>query len=62
MADPGIKNIIVKKELLGKVTTENGRIARFRLVSEDKNRKSAWSQIFVVNLLKKFHYKKLINF
>jgi hypothetical protein len=49
MADSGIKNIIVKKELLGKVTTENGRIARFRLVSEDKNRKSAWSQIFVVN-------------
>ena len=49
MADSGIKNIVVKKELLGKITTENGRIARFRLVSEDKNRKSAWSQIFSVN-------------
>lgn len=49
MADSGIKNIIVKKELLGKITTENGRVARFRLVSEDKNRKSAWSQIFSVN-------------
>lgn len=49
MADSGIKNIIVKKELLGKVTSENGRVARFRLVSEDKNRKSAWSQIFLVN-------------
>jgi hypothetical protein len=49
MADSGIKNIIVKKELLGKVTSENGRVARFRLVSEDKNRKSAWSQIFLVD-------------
>ena len=49
MADPGIKNIVVKKELLGKITSENGRVARFRLVSEDKNRKSAWSQIFSVN-------------
>jgi hypothetical protein len=49
VADPGIKNVIVKKELLGKVTSTNGRVARFRLVAEDKNRKSAWSQIFLVN-------------
>ena len=48
MADSGIKNVIVKKELLGKVTSENGRVVRFRLVAEDKNRKSAWSQIFVI--------------
>jgi len=49
VADPGIKNIIIKKDLLGKVTSDNGRVARFRLVSEDKNRKSAWSQVFLVN-------------
>jgi hypothetical protein len=49
MADPGIKNVIVKKEFLGKVTSENGRVIRFRLVAEDKNRKSAWSQIFMIN-------------
>lgn len=49
MADPGIKNVIVKKELLGKVTSDNGRVARFRILAEDKNRKSAWSQIFLVN-------------
>jgi len=49
VADPGIKNVIIKKELLGKITSENKRVARFRLVSEDKNRKSAWSQIFLVN-------------
>jgi hypothetical protein len=49
VADVGIKNVIVKKELLGKVTSENGRVARFRIIAEDKNRKSAWSQVFLVN-------------
>jgi hypothetical protein len=48
MADPGIKNVVIKKELLGKVTQDNGRVVRFRMVAEDKNRKSAWSQIFLV--------------
>lgn len=49
MADAGIKNVIIKKEFLGKVSSENGRVIRFRIVAEDKNRKSAWSQIFLVN-------------
>jgi hypothetical protein len=49
VADTGIKNVVVKKEFLGKVSSENGRVIRFRLVAEDKNRKSAWSQIFMVN-------------
>lgn len=44
--DPGIKNIIVKKELLGKVTAANTKVLRFRIVAEDKNRKSAYSPIF----------------
>jgi len=47
MADKGIKNVIIKKELLGKVTSSNSRVVRFRLVSEDKNRKSAYSKIFI---------------
>jgi hypothetical protein len=49
VADIGIKNVVIKKEFLGKVSSENGRVIRFRLVAEDKNRKSAWSQIFMVN-------------
>jgi hypothetical protein len=49
VADAGIKNVLVKKEFLGKVSSENGRVIRFRIVAEDKNRKSAWSQIFFVN-------------
>lgn len=44
--DPGIKNIIIKKESLGKVTENNKTALRFRVVSEDKNRKSAYSPIF----------------
>lgn len=47
MADKGIKNVIIKKDLLGKVTSSNSRIVRFRIVSEDKNRKSAYSKIFI---------------
>lgn len=47
MADKGIKNIVIKKDLLGKVTSSNSRIVRFRLISEDKNRKSAYSKIFI---------------
>ena len=44
--DKGIKNVIIKKELLGKVTSSNAKILRFRIVAEDKNRKSAYSPIF----------------
>jgi hypothetical protein len=49
MADKGIKNVIIKKDLLGKVTSSNERVARFRIITEDKNRKSSWSQIFMVD-------------
>jgi hypothetical protein len=47
--DKGIKNVIIKQELLGKVSSGNSRIVRFRIVSEDKNRKSAYSKIFITN-------------
>jgi hypothetical protein len=49
MADKGIKNVVVKKDLLGKVTSSNSRVARFRIISEDQNRKSAYSKIFITN-------------
>jgi hypothetical protein len=47
MSDTGIKNIVIKKELLGKVTSSNSRVVRFRIISEDQNRKSAFSKIFI---------------
>lgn len=43
--DPGIKNVVIKKQLLGKVTGNNKTVLRFRVVAEDKNRKSAYSPI-----------------
>ena len=43
--DPGIKNVVIKKEFLGKVTGNNKTVLRFRIVAEDKNRKSAYSPI-----------------
>ncbi len=49
MADKGIKNIVIKKDLLGRVTSSNSRVIRFRLVAEDQNRKSAFSKIFITN-------------
>ena len=49
MADKGIKNVVIKKDLLGKVTSSNARVVRFRIVSEDKNRKSAYSKIFITD-------------
>ena len=48
MSDKGIKNVTIKKDSLGKVTSSNSRIVRFRIVAEDKNRKSAYSKIFIV--------------
>lgn len=45
--DKGIKNVVIKRDSLGKVTGKNSVVLRFRIVSEDKNRKSAYSQIFV---------------
>jgi len=49
MADKGIKNVVIKKDLLGNVTSSNSRVVRFRLIAEDRNRKSAYSKIFVTN-------------
>ena len=43
--DPRIKNVVIKKELLGKVTENNKTVLRFRIVAEDKNRKSSYSPI-----------------
>jgi len=49
MSDKGIKNVVIKKELLGKVTSSNSRVIRFRVTAEDQNRKSAFSKIFITN-------------
>jgi hypothetical protein len=44
MSDPGIKNVIIRKEFLPALSGENiGYVVRYRIVSEDRNRTSHWS-------------------
>lgn len=49
MADSGIKKVIIPKASLPSVNQLNQHIVRFRIVSEDRNRTSEWSQKFLIN-------------
>jgi hypothetical protein len=49
VADPGIKKVIIQNKVLGDVTTDNKYLLRYRIVSDDKNRVSAWSPVFSLN-------------
>lgn len=48
MATPGIKNVVVSSQDLPAVNTNNEYIVRYRIVSDDKNRYSQWSPMFLV--------------
>lgn len=49
MATPGIKNVIVLKQDLPAVNSDNQYTVRYRIVTDDRNRYSEWSPIFLVN-------------
>ena len=49
MADRGIKKVVIPKTSLTDVTPDNKYLVRYRIVSEDKNRVSAWSPVFSLN-------------
>jgi hypothetical protein len=49
MADSGIKKVLIPKAQLPSVSQDNKYTVRFRIVSEDRNRFSEWSQKFVVD-------------
>lgn len=49
MADSGIKKVVIPKTSLIDVTSENQYLIRYRIVSDDKNRVSAWSPVFSLN-------------
>jgi hypothetical protein len=49
VADRGIKKVIIPKSSLPSVNGLNQHIVRFRIVSEDRNRFSEWSQKFLVD-------------
>jgi hypothetical protein len=48
MADQGIKKVRIPKNQLPPVGDDNEHLIRYRVVSDDKNRSSHWSPIFVV--------------
>ena len=48
MADKGIKNVIVLKQDLPAVNSENQYSVRYRIITDDKNRYSEWSPTFLV--------------
>jgi hypothetical protein len=51
MADRGIKKVVIPKSTLPNVTPDNKYFVRYRIVSQDKNRVSAWSPTFELNAI-----------
>ena len=49
MADAGIKKVVVPKSSLPSVNDNNEHLVRFRIVSDDRNRYSQWSPIYLVS-------------
>lgn len=49
MPDSGIKKVIIPKSSLPSVTESNQYLVRYRIVTEDRNRVSGWSPVFVLN-------------
>lgn len=49
MATPGIKNVVVSKSSLPAVTSDNKYLIRYRIISDDRNRYSQWSPVYLVD-------------
>jgi hypothetical protein len=49
MADAGIKKVTIPKSSLPSVSDSNQHLVRFRVVSDDRNRYSQWSPIYLVS-------------
>lgn len=62
MADQGIKKAIIKKEDLPAFNGElQNYLVRYRVVSEDKNRSSHWSQYYEVDVKPEIDRDRVIN-
>ena len=48
MADSGIKNVRIFRSKLPTVPLNGDYLIRYRIVSEDKNKTSHWSQIYSI--------------
>lgn len=49
MATPGIKNVVVTRQSLPAVNSENKYILRYRIITDDRNRYSQWSPMYLVD-------------
>jgi len=49
MSDSGIKKVVIPKSSLVELTSDNKYLIRYRIVSDDRNRVSAWSPVFSLN-------------
>lgn len=49
MADAGIKKVVIPKSSMPSVNDANEHLVRFRIVSDDRNRYSQWSPIYLVS-------------
>jgi hypothetical protein len=49
VADKGIKNVVILKQDLPSVNSQNQYSVRYRIVTDDRNRYSEWSPAFLVN-------------
>lgn len=49
MVDSGIKKVTIPKASLPDVTRDNQYLVRYRIVSEDRNRVSGWSPVFILD-------------
>ena len=62
MADQGIKKAIIKKEDLPAFNGElQNYLVRYRVVSEDKNRSSHWSQYYEVDVIPEIDRDRVID-
>lgn len=49
MSDPVIKNVVIPRSELPAVNSSNQYIVRYRVVTDDRNRYSQWSPMFLVD-------------
>jgi hypothetical protein len=62
VADQGIKKAIIKKEDLPALNGElQNYLVRYRVVSEDKNRSSHWSQYYEVDVIPEIDRDRVID-
>lgn len=61
MADKGIKNVVVPLSMLPYIGGDESYYVRYRIVSDDKNKSSHWSQVVAVPQAANIPYTNVID-